>query len=115
MTDHTTSAGATAPHSGERTLAPDPQHAPAVAPLTDEQLFAISTEVANVVLLARMIDIADVEEWARHAERVQSNFDTVTSLLDPTRWMRDRRAVAATTKTAAAFLELRRVIEQVKA
>lgn len=65
-------------------------------------------QLAAVVMLARCIDLADVEalyQTGRH-------FDTVTSILDPTRWMREHKAMEASMAVARAFVAFRKAIDE---
>lgn len=85
------------------------------SPLSDAELLEVSSDVANIILLARTLDVDDVAVWAEAARRSRERHDTITSILDPTAWLRDQRGIAATAKVAAAFLAFRRSIDEVRA
>jgi len=75
----------------------------------DEQIHEAAQQLALVVVMAKTLDVDAVGEVARESSR----FDTLVSMIDPTRWMREHGAVEASSKVARAFLEFRRVIDEV--
>jgi len=64
--------------------------------------------LAMIVVITKSVDLTEIEELLREAQR----FDTVTSMLDPTRWMREHRSVEASARVARAFLAFRKVIDE---
>jgi hypothetical protein len=64
--------------------------------------------LAALIVVARAIDTAGVEKLIQTARQ----FDTVTSMLDPTRWMRQHAGVHASADVARAFLAFRAVIDR---
>jgi hypothetical protein len=76
--------------------------------MDDRRIREGSEALAAIILISREVDLEAIREIAGASQR----FDTITSMLDPTRWMREHKAVAASSHVAAAFLKFRKVIDE---
>lgn len=77
------------------------------AELTEEEKVEAGMMLGEIVALARAVNVDAVRELAQ----ISGRFDTVTSIFDPTRWIREHAAVEAASRVAGAFLAFRRVID----
>lgn len=65
-------------------------------------------QLAAVVLLAQSVDMDDIEAlW-----QTGRYFDTVTSMLDPTRWILEHKGVESSMAVVQAFVAFRKVIDE---
>ena len=78
----------------------------------DETILATSGQVALIIRATLAMDEHDVSAWLMAAIENERRHDTVTAMLDPTAYMRDRAAVDAASNIASAFATWHRACRQ---
>ena len=79
---------------------------------SEADILATSGQVALIIRATLAMDAEAVDAWLMAAIENERHHDTVTSMLDPTAYMRDRAAVDATSRIASAFATWHRACRQ---
>jgi hypothetical protein len=78
--------------------------------ISEGEKLAAGVTVAEIIKLADGIDMAVLD----HLLDGQSHWHSVVSMLDPTRYMRENKAMEATFATLLAVRKLKQTIERVR-